>query len=80
MWGLYRIINLEKVTGSVWEGFRTGITAGYRFNRLGVEMGVNYYSSNDKTMAHKQQIDLFLRMIQPAATYVSFTAKDKLLF
>jgi hypothetical protein len=32
--------------------FRTGITAGYRFNtRLGVEMGVNYYSSNDKTMA-----------------------------
>jgi hypothetical protein len=37
----------------VWEGFRTGITAGYRFNtRLGVEMGVNYYSSSDKW--HKQ--------------------------
>jgi hypothetical protein len=42
--------------------FRTGITAGYRFNtRLGVEMGVNYYSSNDKTMAQTTNI----RMIQP---------------
>ena len=28
------------------------LTAGYRFTaRLGVELGVNYYTSNDKTMA-----------------------------
>jgi len=47
-----KLVSEESVTGSFGEGFRTGITAGYRFNaRLGVEMGINYYSSNDKTMA-----------------------------
>ncbi|PRZ20349.1 outer membrane beta-barrel protein [Flavobacterium granuli] len=47
-----KLTSEESVTGSFGEGFRTGITAGYRFNtRLGVEMGVNYYSSKDKTMA-----------------------------
>jgi hypothetical protein len=64
----------------VWEGFRTGITAGYRFNtRLGVEMGVNYYSSNDKTMAQTtNRLISYDPATSPAATYVSFT-KDKLL-
>jgi opacity protein-like surface antigen len=47
-----KLVSEESVTGSFGEGFRTGITAGYRFNtRLGVELGVNYYSSKDKTMA-----------------------------
>lgn len=47
-----KLISEESVTGSFGEGFRTGFTAGYRFNqRLGVEMGVNYYNSTDKTMA-----------------------------
>ncbi|MBK0370705.1 outer membrane beta-barrel protein [Flavobacterium agrisoli] len=47
-----KLVSEESVTGSFGEGFRTGITAGYRFNaRLGVEMGINYYNSNDKTMA-----------------------------
>ena len=47
-----KLISEESVTGSFGEGFRSGITAGYRFNtRLGVELGVNYYSSKDKTMA-----------------------------
>jgi opacity protein-like surface antigen len=47
-----KLVSEESVTGSFGEGFRTGITAGYRYNaRLGFEMGVNYYSSNDKTMA-----------------------------
>lgn len=47
-----KLVSEESVTGSFGEGFRTGITAGYRFNaRLGVELGVNYYTSNDKTMA-----------------------------
>ncbi|WP_289664466.1 outer membrane beta-barrel protein [Flavobacterium panacagri] len=37
--------------GSFGEGFRSGLTAGYRFTtRLGVEMGINYYSSADKLM------------------------------
>jgi opacity protein-like surface antigen len=47
-----QLVSEESVTGSFGEGFRTGITAGYRFNaRLGVELGVNYYNSKDKTMA-----------------------------
>ncbi|MGL3000107.1 outer membrane beta-barrel protein [Flavobacterium sp. RSSB_23] len=47
-----KLVSEESVTGSFGEGFRTGITAGYRFNaRLGFEMGINYYSSKDKTMA-----------------------------
>lgn len=47
-----KLVSEESVTGSFGEGFRTGIAAGYRFNaRVGVEMGVNYYSSTDKTMA-----------------------------
>ncbi|AYN05516.1 outer membrane beta-barrel protein [Flavobacterium sp. 140616W15] len=53
-----KLVSEESVTGSFGEGFRTGITAGYRFNaRLGVELGVNYYTSNDKTMA-QTTIDL----------------------
>ncbi|WP_269224113.1 outer membrane beta-barrel protein [Flavobacterium sp. IMCC34518] len=47
-----KLVSKESVTGSFGEGFRTGLTAGYRINsRLGVEMGINYYSSKDKTMA-----------------------------
>lgn len=47
-----KLVSEESITGSFGEGFRTGITAGYRFNeRLGVEMGINYYNSIDKTMA-----------------------------
>jgi opacity protein-like surface antigen len=47
-----KLVSEESVTGSFGQGFRTGLTAGYRFNaRLGVELGVNYYSSKDKTMA-----------------------------
>ena len=47
-----KLVSEQSVTGSFGEGFRTGITAGYRFNeRLGVEMGINYYNSSDKTMA-----------------------------
>jgi opacity protein-like surface antigen len=47
-----KLVSEESITGSFGQGFRTGITAGYRFNvRLGVELGINYYSSNDKTMA-----------------------------
>jgi hypothetical protein len=38
MWGRIIISFERKCNWFVWEGFRTGITAGYRFNRLGVEM------------------------------------------
>ncbi len=47
-----KLVSEKSITGSFGQGFRTGITAGYRFNtRLGVELGANYYTSNDKTMA-----------------------------
>jgi hypothetical protein len=46
---------------------------------LGVE-SVNYYSSNDKTMAQTtNRLISYDPATSPAATYVSFTAKDKLL-
>ena len=45
------LISRETNHGSFGEGFRSGLTAGYRFTtRLGVEMGINYYSSADKLM------------------------------
>lgn len=47
-----KLVSEKSVTGSFGQGFRTGITAGYRFStRIGVELGVNYYTSNDKKMA-----------------------------
>lgn len=45
------LISRETNHGSFGEGFRTNLTAGYRFTtRLGVEMGVNYFLGNSKTM------------------------------
>jgi len=61
-----KLVSEESVTGSFGQGFRTGITAGYRFSaRLGVELGVNYYTSNDKKMAETRS-DL---PITPAGVY-----------
>ena len=69
-----KLVSEESVTGSFGQGFRTGITAGYRFNaRLGVELGINYYSSNDKTMAQTIS-DL---PITPAGVY-SFKSVGKI--
>ncbi|MEC5164409.1 opacity protein-like surface antigen [Flavobacterium sp. PL11] len=46
-----KLASRESITGSFGEGFRFGGNVGYRFtNRLGVEMGINYYKSNSKTM------------------------------
>ncbi|PKB16938.1 outer membrane beta-barrel protein [Flavobacterium sp. 5] len=75
-----KLISRESVTGSFGEGFRSGITAGYRFSpRLGVELAANYYSSNSKTMA--QTTD---RLVTPSptastpVTYLSFTAEGQI--
>lgn len=47
------LVSRESITGSFGQGYRFGGTTGYRFtNRLGVEMGINYYKSNSKTMVH----------------------------
>jgi hypothetical protein len=46
---------------------------------LGVEMGVNYYSS-DKTMAQTtNRLISYDPATSPAATYVSFTAKGQII-
>jgi hypothetical protein len=61
----------ETITGSFGEGFRTGVTAGYRFTtRLGAELGVNYYSSNSKTM-----VETIGRYVQVNPFVISVTGK-----
>ncbi|RTZ10096.1 hypothetical protein EKM05_04830 [Flavobacterium sp. GSP27] len=48
------LVSEESVTGSFGEGFRTSGSVGYRFtDRLGLEMGINYYNSTDKTMVKR---------------------------
>lgn len=48
------LISKESITGSFGEGFRTNLVGGFRFTeRLGVEMGIHYYSSNSKTMVER---------------------------
>lgn len=48
------LVSEESVTGSFGEGFRTSGSVGYRFTyRLGLEMGINYYNSTDKTMVKR---------------------------
>ncbi len=67
-----KLVSEESVTGSFGEGFRTGLTAGYRFNtRLGVELGVNYYSSNDKTMAQTTTDQIFVSNGKPIYNFKS---------
>jgi len=76
-----KLVSRESVTGSFGQGFRSGITAGYRFStRLGVEMSANYYVSNEKTMSQTTN-----RLANPTtasattpATYVSFTAEGEI--
>jgi opacity protein-like surface antigen len=61
----------ETITGSFGEGFRSGITAGYRFSpRVGVEMGMNYFKSNSKTM-----VETVGRYIQVNPFIISVTGK-----
>lgn len=75
-----KLISRESVTGSFGQGFRSGITAGYRFStRLGVEMSANYYVSNNKTMA--QTSDRLITASPSATTpvtYLSFTAEGEI--
>ena len=68
------LVSRETNTGSFGEGFRSGITAGYRFTpRLGVEMAFNYYSSNSKTM-----VETVNRLVAAGPTFVSGTAEGKI--
>ena len=73
--GTNKLSSRESVTGSFGAGFRSGLTAGYRFNsRVGFEMGVNYYTSNSKTMAQTTNRLIAYNPTTTAATYLDFTA------
>ncbi|OXA77989.1 Outer membrane protein beta-barrel domain-containing protein [Flavobacterium aquidurense] len=75
-----KLVSREGITGSFGQGFRSGITAGYRFStRLGVEMAANYYVSNTKTMAQTtNRLISYNPATSPAATYLSFTAEGEI--
>ncbi|KLT68986.1 MULTISPECIES: outer membrane beta-barrel protein [Flavobacterium] len=67
-----KLVSEESITGSFGQGFRTGITAGYRFSvRLGVELGVNYYSSTDKKMAQTTTDAIFVSGGKPIYNFKS---------
>ncbi|MDQ6470260.1 outer membrane beta-barrel protein [Flavobacterium sp. LHD-80] len=74
-----KLVSRESITGSFGQGFRSGITAGYRFStRLGVEMSANYYSSNEKTMAQTTNRLASYNPTTTVATYVNFTAEGQI--
>ncbi|WP_338841542.1 outer membrane beta-barrel protein [Flavobacterium ginsenosidimutans] len=74
-----KLVSRESITGSFGQGFRSGITAGYRFStRLGVEMAANYYISNSKTMAQTVDRLYGYDAATTAATYISFTAEGQI--
>ena len=67
-----KLVSEESVTGSFGEGFRSGAAVGYRFNtRLGAEMGINYYSSADKTMAQTTTDVIFISGGRPVYNFKS---------
>ncbi len=74
-----KLVSRESITGSFGQGFRSGITAGYRFStRLGVEMSANYYISNSKTMAQTTDRLYGYDPATTVATYISFTAEGQI--
>ncbi len=68
------LISRETNHGSFGEGFRSNITAGYRFTtRLGVELGLNYFSGNSKTMVQTNH-----RLVGAGPTFVDGTAEGRI--
>ncbi|CAC9973854.1 outer membrane beta-barrel protein [Flavobacterium panici] len=68
------LISRETNHGSFGQGFRTGLTAGYRFTpRLGVELGFNYFNSADKTM-----VETTHRLVAAGPTFATGKAVGKL--
>ncbi|AXB56168.1 outer membrane beta-barrel protein [Flavobacterium fluviale] len=68
------LLSRETNHGSFGEGFRTGLTAGYRFSpRLGVEMGFNYFSSASKTM-----VETTNRLVGAGPTFATGKAVGKI--
>lgn len=69
------LISRETNHGSFGEGFRTGLNVGYRFTtRLGVEMGINYFTGKEKTM-----VKTVNKLVAPGSnTYVTGSAEGKI--
>jgi opacity protein-like surface antigen len=68
------LVSRETNHGSFGEGFRTGLNVGYRFTtRLGVEMGVNYFSGNNKTM-----VETVHKLAGAGPTFVTGTAEGRI--
>ncbi|WP_119789012.1 outer membrane beta-barrel protein [Flavobacterium anhuiense] len=68
------LISRETNHGSFGEGFRSGLTAGYRFTpRLGVEVGFNYFSSASKTM-----VETTNRLVAAGPTFATGKAEGKI--
>jgi opacity protein-like surface antigen len=68
------LISRETNHGSFGQGFRSGLTAGYRFTpRLGVEVGFNYFNSANKTM-----VETTNRLVAAGPTFATGKAVGKL--
>jgi hypothetical protein len=53
--GAQTIISERNITGSFGQGWRAGISGGFRFNDIvAIEMGVNYFKSEENTMAKQE--------------------------
>lgn len=71
-----KLVSRESITGSFGEGFRYGGNVGYRFtDRLGVEMGINYYNSNSKTMV--ETVDRIISVAGGSPTYLDLTSNGR---
>ena len=71
-----KLASRESITGSFGEGFRYGGNVGYRFTpRLGVEMGINYYNSNRKTMV--ETVDRVISEAGGMPTYLDLTSEGQ---
>jgi len=52
--GAQTLVSEETITGSFGQGWRAGLTGGFRFNSVvAFEMGVNYFQSDKNTMARQ---------------------------
>jgi len=68
------LISRKTNHGSFGTGFRTNLTGGYRFtNRLGFELGINYFIGNSKTM-----VETTNRLVAPGPTFVDGKAEGKI--
>lgn len=53
--GKQETLSEKTITGSFGEGWRVGLTPGYRFSKIiGIEIGINYYNSRSQDMMRQR--------------------------